>query len=164
MSTDKLNVGQELVKRLQNFNDNIDSIMNKQEPIAWAVMQPDSYRVFISYNQAVTHREDCAGGDIMPLYKQEHQIQSMLDAIRSAQVDTLELPEITDKNKSTVEPKKLPKKMKLDIERNDLLLISEALVVYQFEVEDDKTDYYGFPYSVEQIQKVLDYIEKVLDK
>jgi len=25
-------------------------------------------------------------------------------------------------------------KMKLDIERNDLLLISEALVVYQFEV------------------------------
>lgn len=54
--------------------------------------------------------------------------------------------------------------MKLDIERNDLLLISEALVVYQSEVEDDKTDYYGFPYSVEQIQKVLDYIEKVLDK
>jgi hypothetical protein len=37
-------------------------------------------------------------------------------------------------------------KMKLDIERNDLLLISEALVVYQSEVEDDKTGYYGFPY------------------
>ena len=54
-------------------------------------------------------------------------------------------------------------KMKLDIERNDLLLISEALVVYQSEVEDDKTGYYGFPYSVERIQKVLDYIENELD-
>ena len=54
--------------------------------------------------------------------------------------------------------------MKLDIERNDLLLISEALAVYQSEVEDDKTDYYGFPYSVDRIQKVLDYIEKTMDK
>lgn len=57
-----------------------------------------------------------------------------------------------------------PKQMKLDIERNDLLLISEALVVYQCEVEDDKTNYYGFPFSVERIQKVLDYIESVLDE
>jgi hypothetical protein len=59
MSTDKqqMNVGQELVKRLQNLN-------------------------------------------------------KMLDAIRSAEVDTLELPEINDKNKSTVESKKLPKREK----------------------------------------------------
>lgn len=57
MSTDKLNVGQELVERLQNLN-------------------------------------------------------KMLDAIRSAQVDTLELPEITDKNKSNIESKKLPKREK----------------------------------------------------
>jgi hypothetical protein len=54
--------------------------------------------------------------------------------------------------------------MKLDIELNDLLLISEALVVYQSEVEDDETDYYGFPYSIEQIQKVINYIEGILDK
>ena len=54
--------------------------------------------------------------------------------------------------------------MKLDIERNDLLLISEALVVYQCEVEDDKTGYYGFPYSVDQIERVLDIIEGILDK
>jgi hypothetical protein len=54
--------------------------------------------------------------------------------------------------------------MKLNIERNDLLLIGEALVVYQSEVEDDETDYYGFPYSVERIQKVIDYIEEILDK
>jgi hypothetical protein len=53
--------------------------------------------------------------------------------------------------------------MKLNIERNDLFLISEALVVYQSEVEDDKTNYYGFPYSVEKIQKVIDYIEGILD-
>lgn len=55
MSTDKLNVDQESIKRLQSLN-------------------------------------------------------KMLDAIRSAEVDTLELPEITDKNKSKVEPKKLPKR------------------------------------------------------
>ena len=54
--------------------------------------------------------------------------------------------------------------MKLDIERKDLLLISEALVVYQFEVENDKTGYYGFPFSVDQIERVLDIIEGVLDK
>jgi hypothetical protein len=37
------------------------------------------------------------------------QINKMLDAIRSAEVDELELPEINEQNKSTVEPKKLPK-------------------------------------------------------
>jgi len=112
MSTDKqqMNVGQELVERLQNLNDNIDFITNKQKPIAWAVMQPDSYKVFASYDQALSHREDCAGGDIIPLYKEEQQIQKMLDAIKSAEVDELELPEINEQNKSIVEPKKLPKK------------------------------------------------------
>jgi hypothetical protein len=56
MSTDKqINVGQELIKRLQNLN-------------------------------------------------------KMLESIRSAQFDELELPEIDEKNKSTVESKKLPKR------------------------------------------------------
>jgi hypothetical protein len=56
MSTDKqINVGQELVERLQNLNE-------------------------------------------------------MLDSIRSAQVDELFLPEIAEKNKPTVQPKKLPRK------------------------------------------------------
>lgn len=41
--------------------------MNKPEPMGWAVMQPDSYRVFVSYDEALQHREDCAGGDIVPL-------------------------------------------------------------------------------------------------
>ena len=57
--------------------------MNKQEPIAWAVMQPDSYRVFASYNQALEHREDCAGGDIVPLYKEEDQVQKITDYQKS---------------------------------------------------------------------------------
>ena len=40
-------------------------------------------------------------------------LNKMLDAIRSAQFDELNLPEITDKNKSTVKSKKLsPRKMK----------------------------------------------------
>jgi hypothetical protein len=58
MSTDKrMNVGQELVQRLQNLN-------------------------------------------------------KMLDAIRSAEIDDLELPEINEQNKSSVESKKLPKREK----------------------------------------------------
>ena len=58
MSTDKqINVGQELVERLQNLN-------------------------------------------------------KMLDAIRSAQFDELELPEINEQNKSNVKPQKLPKREK----------------------------------------------------
>jgi hypothetical protein len=40
-------------------------------------------------------------------------LNKMLDAIRSAQFDELNLPEITNKNKSTVKSKKLsPRKMK----------------------------------------------------
>jgi len=36
----------------------------------------------------------------------------MLNAIRSAEVDELELPEINEQNKSAVESKKLPKREK----------------------------------------------------
>jgi hypothetical protein len=43
--------------------------------------------------------------------KQE-QIKRMLDAIRSAQFDELDLPEINEQNKPTVESKKLPKREK----------------------------------------------------
>ena len=86
--------------------------MNKPEPMAWAVMQPDSYRVFVSYDQALEHRDNCAGGDIVPLYKEEDSVQKMLDAIKSAEIDELNLPQITEKNKSNVESKKLPKREK----------------------------------------------------
>ncbi|NDD84851.1 hypothetical protein EBZ38_11370 [bacterium] len=39
-------------------------------------------------------------------------LNKMLDAIRSAQFDELNLPEINEQNKSTVKPKKLPKREK----------------------------------------------------
>ena len=47
------------------------------------------------------------------LVQRLQNLNKMLDAIRSAQFDELNLPEITDKNKSTVKSKKLPpRKMK----------------------------------------------------
>jgi hypothetical protein len=46
------------------------------------------------------------------LVERLQNLNKMLDAIRSAEVDTLELPEINDKNKSIVKPKKLPKRKK----------------------------------------------------
>lgn len=46
------------------------------------------------------------------LVERLQNLNKMLDAIRSAEVDELELREINDKNKSNVEPKKLPKRQK----------------------------------------------------
>ena len=43
-------------------------MMIEQEPMAWAVMQPDSYSVFVSYHQAVAHRDNCSDGHIIPLW------------------------------------------------------------------------------------------------
>jgi hypothetical protein len=46
------------------------------------------------------------------LVERLQNMNKMLDAIRSAEVDELELPEINDKNKSKVEAQKLPKRQK----------------------------------------------------
>ena len=54
------------------------------EPIAWAVMQPDSYFVFASYDKAVAHRDICAGGDIIPLYRQPNLTDKEIEAIEEA--------------------------------------------------------------------------------
>jgi hypothetical protein len=43
-------------------------MMIEQEPMAWAVMQPDSYSVFVSYHQAVAHRDNFSDGHIIPLW------------------------------------------------------------------------------------------------
>ena len=40
---------------------------NGNKTIAWIVSQPDSYKIFQSYEEAVVHREKCAGGEIQPL-------------------------------------------------------------------------------------------------
>jgi hypothetical protein len=44
------------------------------------------------------------------LVERLQNLNKMLGAIRSAEIDTLELPEINEQNKSTVEPKKLPQR------------------------------------------------------
>jgi len=46
------------------------------------------------------------------LVKRLQNMNKMLDAIRSAQFDELNLPEINEQNKPTVESKKLPKREK----------------------------------------------------
>jgi hypothetical protein len=43
------------------------------------------------------------------LVERLQNLNKMLDAIRSAEVDELELPEIIEKNTSTVKPEKQPK-------------------------------------------------------
>lgn len=44
------------------------------------------------------------------LVERLQNLNKMLDAIRSTQVDELFLPEITEQNKPTVKPKKLPQR------------------------------------------------------
>jgi hypothetical protein len=43
--------------------------LEKEMTMAWAVLQPDSYKVFLSYDEAVNLREECAGGEIVPLIR-----------------------------------------------------------------------------------------------
>lgn len=40
------------------------------EPLAFAVMQPDSYVVVHSLHSAFAMRDMCGGGEIVPLYRQ----------------------------------------------------------------------------------------------
>jgi len=40
------------------------------QPVAWAVMQPDSYSVFASRMLAEKMQELCASGEVVPLYRQ----------------------------------------------------------------------------------------------
>jgi len=64
------------------------------EPIAWAVIQPDSYFVFASYDKAVAHRDICAGGDIVPLYRQPNLTDKEIEAIELSMVKRLDLDAI----------------------------------------------------------------------
>jgi len=50
--------------------------------IAWAVMQPDSYSVFVSYDKAVAHRDICAGGDIIPLYRSPNPTDKEIERLK----------------------------------------------------------------------------------
>ena len=52
------------------------------EPLAFAVMQPDSYVVVNSLHSAFAMRDMCGGGSIVPLYRQPQPTLS--DAERGA--------------------------------------------------------------------------------
>lgn len=56
-----------------------------------------------------TDKQTNAGTELV---ERLQNLNKMLYAIRSAQFDELNLPEINEKNKSTVESKKLPKRDK----------------------------------------------------
>jgi hypothetical protein len=56
-------------------------LAHTQEPVAWAVMQPDSYSVFASRTLAEKMRELCAGGEIVPLYRQPPLTDAEREAI-----------------------------------------------------------------------------------
>lgn len=59
-------------------------LAHTQEPVAWAVMQPDSYSVFASRTLAEKMRELCAGGEIVPLYRQPPLTDAEREAINDA--------------------------------------------------------------------------------
>lgn len=43
----------------------------ENEPMAWAVIQPDSYSVFSNKLLAKKQQEFCMGGEIIPLYRKQ---------------------------------------------------------------------------------------------
>lgn len=51
----------------------------------------------------------------------------------------------------------------MNIKTDDLILIVEALTVYQMAIEDDTENYYHYPYSIEQVQQLINSIETELD-
>ncbi len=57
----------------------------------------------------MTYKQTNVGQELV---ERLQDLNNMLNAIRSAEVDELELPEIKEQNKSTVESKKLPKREK----------------------------------------------------
>jgi len=75
-----------------NSNDeqSIPSRGSHGSPVAWALMQPDSYSVFASRMLAEKMQELCAGGEIVPLYSQpqptltDAELEALLFCYRAA--------------------------------------------------------------------------------
>ena len=91
-----------LRKTIQNFlvdHDNTASNFNLADYMLWL-------------DTAIELLQKCVVDDYKIIPQDGEKKCKMLYAIRSAEVDTLELPEINDKNKSIVKPKKLPKRKK----------------------------------------------------
>jgi hypothetical protein len=57
------------VRRLQSVIAAGEPTLTDAIPVAYAVMQPDSYSVFTSLPLAIAHRGLCAGGEIVQLYR-----------------------------------------------------------------------------------------------
>ena len=53
---------------------------NTNEPVAYAVMQPDSYVVVHTRHAASVMRDTCGGGEVVPLYRSP----TLTDAEREA--------------------------------------------------------------------------------
>ena len=54
---------------MTNEGDEMSAASCGSQPVAWALMQPDSYSVFASRALAEKKRVLCFGGDIVPLYR-----------------------------------------------------------------------------------------------
>jgi len=65
-------------------------------PVAWAVMQPDSYSVFASRALAEKMRELCDGGDIVPLYRAPTLTDEERDEIEGMISDYQDIAEFND--------------------------------------------------------------------
>jgi len=67
------------------------------QPVAWAVMQPDSCSVFASRALAEKMRELCDGGDIVPLYRAPTLTDEEREAIEYLLLGGCEGPEDEEK-------------------------------------------------------------------
>jgi hypothetical protein len=61
-------------------------ILDGEQSVAWALMQPDSYSVFASRALAEKMRELCAGGDIVPLYRSPTLTDEEREAIEELRI------------------------------------------------------------------------------
>ena len=64
-----------------NDEQSIPSCGSHGAPVAWALMQPDSYSVFASRALAEKKRVLCFGGDIVPLYRSPTLTDEERDAL-----------------------------------------------------------------------------------
>jgi hypothetical protein len=78
MSTDKqINIGEELIRRLKNFNTNIDSIMNKKEPKI-SIKTIDNKFIIMEGDVPYKFRDD---GLVKNLFDNIEEAESMLKTI-----------------------------------------------------------------------------------
>ena len=60
---------------------------NTNEPVAYAVMQPDSYVVVHTRHAASVMRDTCGGGEVVPLYRSPTLTDAEREAVESCIAD-----------------------------------------------------------------------------